>query len=154
MNSDDLYADLIADVAGFEELMRVRIAVTVGQSCREVERGVLEGWLGIGSKGFEHFVREVCGWGVDDVSVDGGGGKGKVVIPVNKENEARGTVVREEVRFDRMCRSFPFLFRFYRLRSGARFAVFFFFFMGLLCVANGRDTEFARIIRRAYEQPA
>ncbi len=24
--------------------MRVRIAVTVGQSCREVERGVLEGW--------------------------------------------------------------------------------------------------------------
>ncbi|KAI4188785.1 MAG: hypothetical protein L6R41_001905, partial [Letrouitia leprolyta] len=100
LNSDDLYADLIADVAGFEELMRVRIAVTVGQSCREVERGVLEGWLGIGSKGFEHFVREVCGWGVDDVSVDGGGGKGKVVIPVNKENEARGTVVREEVRFD------------------------------------------------------
>ncbi len=44
LDKDDLYADLIADVGGFEELMRVRIAVTVGQSCREVERGVLEGW--------------------------------------------------------------------------------------------------------------
>lgn len=78
--------------------MRVRIAVTVGQTCREVEREVLEGWLGMSGAAFEHFVREVCGWGVDDTE---GGGKGKVVIPVNKENEAKGTVVKEEVRFDR-----------------------------------------------------
>lgn len=72
--------------------MRVRIAVAVGQSCREVERGVLEGWLGVAGEAFEGFVGEVCGWGVDG---------GVVRVPVNKENEARGTVVREEVRFDR-----------------------------------------------------
>ncbi|KAI4148590.1 MAG: hypothetical protein L6R39_002738 [Caloplaca ligustica] len=64
LNGDDLYADLIADVGGFEELMR---------------------WDFQGS------------------------------MPVNKENEAKGTVVREEVKF---------------------------------------DPEFARVIRRAYEQPA
>ncbi|KAI4204323.1 MAG: hypothetical protein LQ350_001303 [Teloschistes chrysophthalmus] len=111
LDKDDLYADLIADVGGFEELMRVRIAVTVGQSCREVERGVLEGWLALAGGGFEHFVREVCGWGVDETR---GGKGGMVVIPVNKENEAKGTVVKEEVKFD----------------------------------------QFARVIRRAYEQPA
>ncbi|CAF9923543.1 MAG: hypothetical protein HETSPECPRED_005351 [Heterodermia speciosa] len=101
LDSDDLYADLIADVSGFEELMRVRIAVTVGQSMRVVERGVLESWLNLQGEVFEHFVGEVCGWGVDDT---GAKGKGAIVrIPVNKENEAKGTVVRENVNFDREC---------------------------------------------------
>ncbi|KAL8695864.1 MAG: hypothetical protein Q9201_007928 [Fulgogasparrea decipioides] len=111
LDKDDLYADLIADVGGFEELMRVRIAVTVGQSCREVERGVLEGWLSLTGPPFEHFIREVCGWGIDETK---GGKGGMVIIPINKENEAKGTVVKEEVKFD----------------------------------------QFARVIRRAYEQPA
>lgn len=46
---------------------------------------------------FETFVREICGWGVD-------GGTGMVRVPVNKENEAKGTVVREEVRFEQFGR--------------------------------------------------
>lgn len=77
--------------------MRVRIAVTVGQSMREVQRDVLEGWLNFKGKEFEKFVGDVCGWGIDNSE----GGKGVVRIPVNKENEAKGMVVREEVRFDR-----------------------------------------------------
>lgn len=97
LESDDLYADLIADVAGFEELMRVRIAVCVGQGCREVERGVLQGWLGLKGEAFEGFVGGVCGWGIDG---------GVVRVPVNRENEAKGTVVREEVRFERECSLF------------------------------------------------
>ncbi len=96
LDSDDLYADLIADVNGFEELMRVRIAVTVGQGCRGVERGVAEGWLNLQGAEFEGFVGEICGWGVD--------GDGVVSVPVNKENEAKGTVVREEVRFEQFGR--------------------------------------------------
>lgn len=108
LDSDDLYADLIADVSGFEELMRVRIAVTVGQSMRVVERGVLESWLNLRGEEFEHFVGEVCGWGVDDTMARG---KGAMIrIPVNKENEAKGTVVRENVHFDReyiLCHSRP-----------------------------------------------
>lgn len=99
LDSDDLYADLIADVSGFEELMRIRIAVTVGQSCREVERRVLEGWLSLTGSDFERFVLEICGWSIDNTV--GGGKGGVVVVPVNKENEAKGTVVRENVQFDR-----------------------------------------------------
>ncbi|KAL9125869.1 MAG: hypothetical protein Q9217_004982 [Psora testacea] len=101
LDSDDLYADLTADVSGFEELMRVRIAVTVGQSCREVERGVLEGWLNLSGTQFENFVKDICEWGVDDAAVGGGG---VVRVPINKENEAKGTVVREEVRFEQFGR--------------------------------------------------
>lgn len=76
--------------------MRVRIAVTVGQGCRGVERAVAEGWLNLQGPDFEGFVREICGWGVD--------ADGVVSVPVNKENEAKGTVVREEVRFEQFGR--------------------------------------------------
>jgi translation initiation factor 3 subunit K len=92
LDSDDLYADLVADVSGFDELMRVRIAVTVSQAIRELERGLLESWLNLQGKEFEHFVNNVCGWLVDGA---------KVKIPLNKENEAKGTVVTENVKFDR-----------------------------------------------------
>ena len=92
LDSDDLYADLVADVSGFEELMRVRIAVTVSQAVREVERSILESWLNLHGGEFEHFVGTVCGWEID--------GR-KIRVPLNKENEAKGTVVRENVKFDR-----------------------------------------------------
>ncbi|KAJ9655676.1 hypothetical protein H2201_008756 [Coniosporium apollinis] len=95
LNSDDLYADLYADVSGFEELMRVRIAVTVSQAVREVDRSVLEGWLNLSGQEFEHFVGEVCGWSVDGSTVK---------VPLNKENEAKGTVVRENVKFEQFSR--------------------------------------------------
>ena len=122
-----MYADLTADVTGFEELMRIRIIITVGQCCREVDRGVLEGWLNMHGEGFERFIIEICGWGVD----------GRVIkIPVNKENEAKGTVLRENVQFDRMYLSF----RGWGL-------------VGKRMVAD-EETEFAKIIHRAYEQPA
>lgn len=94
LDSDDLYADLIADVAGFEELMRVRIAATVSQAVREVDQAILESWLNLSGAEFEHFVGSVCGWSVD---------AGKVKVPINKDNEAKGTVVRENVKFDREC---------------------------------------------------
>jgi translation initiation factor 3 subunit K len=92
LDSDDLYADLVADVSGFEELMRVRIAATVSQAIREVDRSILESWLNLQGKEFEHFVGSVCGWNVDG---------DKIKIPINKDNEAKGTVVRENVKFDR-----------------------------------------------------
>ena len=84
--------------------MRVRIASCIDQCCREVERGVCESWLNLGGREFETFVREICGWGVDDGSAEKGMGGGVVRIPVNKENEAKGTVVREEVRFEQFGR--------------------------------------------------
>lgn len=94
--------------------MRLQIAVTVGQGCREVERGVLEGWLNLEGEKFEKFVVEICGWGLGDLGDGGEGGSSLVRVPVNKENEAKGTVVREEVRFDRefYCPFFFVLFSF------------------------------------------
>ena len=72
--------------------MRVRIAAVVSQAVREVSRTTLEGWLNLRGPTFEHFIGEVCGWTVE----------GEVVkVPLNKENEAKGTVVRENVKFDR-----------------------------------------------------
>ncbi|KAL5120361.1 hypothetical protein ACEQ8H_001651 [Pleosporales sp. CAS-2024a] len=105
LDSDDLYADLIADVSGFEELMRVRIAATVSQAVREVDRSILESWLNLNGSDFEHFVGSVCGWTIDGA---------KIKVPMNKDNEAKGTVVRENVKLE----------------------------------------QFARVIKRAYEQPA
>ena len=106
--------------------MRVRIASCVGQGCREVERGVCEGWLNLRGREFESFVGEICGWGVD----------GRVVIiPVNKENEAKGTVVREEVKFDREFSTLGCMM-----------------VKGVWLLMMG--VEFSRVIRRAYEQPA
>ena len=133
MDSDDLYADLTADVSGFEELMRIRIAVTVGQSCREVERNVLEGWLQLKGSEFEKFISEICGWGLDTTR---GGKGGMVVVPVNKENEAKSSVVRENVSFDR------------------KFGILFPLFLNHPSVWANRFVEFSRIIKRAYEQPA
>jgi len=109
LESDDLYADLTADIVGFEELMRIRICVTVGNSCREVDRGVMEGWLQLRGSEFERFLTEICTWGIDNST----GGKGVIRIPTNKDNEAKGTVVRENVQFDRTCPNvrdiFPFI---------------------------------------------
>ncbi len=96
--SDDLYDDLTATVIGFEELMRVRIAATVGQSCREVDRKVLEGWLSMSGNNFERFVLEICGWDIEGIVV---------LVPANKENEAKGTVIRENVQIDREFFSLP-----------------------------------------------
>ena len=106
LRSDDLYADLTAGVSGFDELMRVRIAATVSQAVREVQRDILQEWLELRGDAFEKFVGDVCGWKVES--------NGIVKVPTNKDNEAKGTVVRENVKFD----------------------------------------QFARVVKRAYEQPA
>ena len=106
LRGDDLYGDLTTGVSGFEELMRVRIAATVSQAAREVQRDILEDWLELRGESFDKFVGDVCGWKVES--------GGMVRVPTNKDNEAKGTIVRENVKFD----------------------------------------QFARVVRRAYEQPA
>ncbi|KAL3431292.1 eukaryotic translation initiation factor 3 subunit K [Aspergillus tetrazonus] len=96
LNSDDLYADLVADVAGFEELVRIRIAVEVGKAFREINAEVLEQWLDVrNSEALEKFVTEVCSW-----EVDKSGSVTVVKVPTNKENEARSEVKSERVGVD------------------------------------------------------
>lgn len=91
-NSDDLYADLVADVAGFEELVRVRIAVEVGKAFREISADVLAGWLDLNNReALEKFVADVCGWQVEGAVVR---------VPKNRENEARSEIKSERVGVD------------------------------------------------------
>ena len=101
LNGDDLYADLVADAAGFEELVRVRIAAEVGKAFREISADVLLSWLDM--RDFEvlsKFVVDVCGWEIDDQRATKGNEDLKSVIirvPKNKDNEARGEVKGEKV---------------------------------------------------------
>lgn len=96
LDSDDLYADLVADCSGFEELVRLRIAMAVAQAFREISRDILESYLNATGEFFDGFVKNICQWTLDG---------DKVKIPLNKENEAITTVTREVVKIERMLMS-------------------------------------------------
>jgi translation initiation factor 3 subunit K len=97
MDSDDLYADLTTDIAGFEDMIRLRIAQLVSQAFREVKLSVLESWLGLDDESeTSKFVTETCGWKVD--------GEGNVQIPRNPDNEAKKAEIREDVNVDMFSR--------------------------------------------------
>lgn len=86
-----MYADLVADVSGFEELVRIRIAVEVGKAFRAISLDMLGQWLDVRSRdSLEKFVKEGFGWSFD-------GGVGVVWVPANKENETRSEVKSEHV---------------------------------------------------------
>ena len=96
LNSDDLYADLVADVAGFEELVRIRIAVEVGKIFRQISAEVLQQWLDLSNQeALVKFVKEVCNWEVEGAVVK---------VPTNKENEARSEVKSERVGIEQFGR--------------------------------------------------
>ncbi|OJJ78627.1 CSN8/PSMD8/EIF3K family protein [Aspergillus glaucus CBS 516.65] len=100
LNSDDLYADLVADVAGFEELVRIRIAIEVGKTFRQINADVLEAWLDLrNGEALEKFVAEVCNW-----EVEKSGPSVVVKVPTNKENEARSEVKSERVGIEQFGR--------------------------------------------------
>ncbi|KAK4215116.1 COP9 signalosome [Rhypophila decipiens] len=97
LESDDLYADLTTDIAGFEDMIRVRIAQLISHAYREISVSVLENWLGLdGEAKVKAFVTETCGWKV--------GEDGVVQIPRNPENEAKKSEVREDVTIDMFSR--------------------------------------------------
>jgi len=96
LESDDIYADLTTDIAGFEDMIRLRIAQLISQSYREIGVQLLEAWLGLDSaEEVTKFATETCGWKVAD---------GIVQIPKNAENEAKKTEIREDVNIDMFTR--------------------------------------------------
>lgn len=95
LDSDDLYADLTADVAGFEEMIRIRLATLVGHAYREVDLPLLESWLGLDGPAAAKFIAETAAWTVDGAVVK---------VPRNPENEARKAEVREDVNVDMFSR--------------------------------------------------
>ncbi|KAI5806179.1 armadillo-type protein [Geopyxis carbonaria] len=89
-DSDDLFADLVADCSGFEEIMRDAIAVQTNMIAREVSREVAQGWLNVPAQELGSLVQRF-GWTLENDVVK---------IPTNKENEAKTTVFRENVAFN------------------------------------------------------
>ncbi|KAK1476137.1 eukaryotic translation initiation factor 3 subunit K, partial [Colletotrichum cuscutae] len=96
IDGDDLCADLIADISGFEDLIRSNIANSIAQAFREVSLSQLESWLGLDGDATAKFVTEVAGWTVGD--------NGVVTIPKNAENEAKKSEIREDVNIDMFSR--------------------------------------------------
>lgn len=96
LDGDDLCADLIADISGFEDLIRHRIAVLVSQAFREVRISLLEAWLGLSEDATRKFVEEVAGWAVD--------ADGVAKVPSNPDNEAKKAEIREDVNIDQFAR--------------------------------------------------
>ncbi|KAI0016598.1 armadillo-type protein [Xylariomycetidae sp. FL0641] len=96
LDSDDLFADLTTDIAGFEEIMRIRIATLVSHAYREIDMQLLEQWLGMDGQKAQAFVTDTAGWKVDD--------NGRVMVPRNPENEAKKSEVREDVNVDMFSR--------------------------------------------------
>ncbi|KAF3179548.1 hypothetical protein TWF751_000381 [Orbilia oligospora] len=107
LDSDDLFADLIADVQGFEDTIRrritgvdtsdveARIPGVIDSSMREIERTMLEDWLNLRDEKFEDFVTSVAGYQIDGNTV---------IISLNKDNEAKPTITRESVKIDQFSR--------------------------------------------------
>jgi translation initiation factor 3 subunit K len=95
LDGDDLCADLIADIAGFEDLIRERIATQVSQAFREVALPQLEGWLGFNSEEKTRKFASEQGWTVDGDTVK---------VPRNPDNEAKKAEIREDVKFDMFSR--------------------------------------------------
>lgn len=95
IDGDDLCTDLIADIAGFEDMIRHRIALLVSQAFRELQLSHLESWLGLNADATKKFAEE-CGWAVD--------GEGNVKIPSNPDNEAQKAEIREDVNVDQFSR--------------------------------------------------
>lgn len=97
LDSDDLYADLVSDVAGFEDLVRIRIASEVGKAFREIDLEVLGEWLKMRGDALSKFVQTVCGWEVQGE---------RVRVPANAENEAKSEVKGERVGVEQFARVF------------------------------------------------
>jgi translation initiation factor 3 subunit K len=96
IDGDDLIADLIADISGFEDMVRHRIVLLVSQAYREVQLSYLEAWLGLSGDETKSFVTDVCGWSVEPDDI--------VKIPSNPDNEAKKAEIREDVNVDQFSR--------------------------------------------------
>lgn len=94
LDGDDLCADLIADISGFEDMIRTRIVNLVSGAFREVQLSLVEGWLGLNQEKTKKFITE-AGWTVEGDSIK---------IPSNPENEAKKTEIREDVNVDQFAR--------------------------------------------------
>ncbi|KAF9968005.1 hypothetical protein BGZ70_007202 [Mortierella alpina] len=88
---DDIYKELTAEVLGFEDAMRANIANVVAMTFQLIESASLGANLNLKGEALSEFVKAE-GW--TEAS-------GVITIPVNKDNEAKATVLTENIKFER-----------------------------------------------------
>lgn len=93
--SDDSYADIVADVVNFEDELRQTIASVVSVACKQIGITVFQEWSNLSERKFLAWVTDTLKWEI----------KGDmVVVPPNKENDAKVVVKNENVRFEQLSR--------------------------------------------------
>lgn len=94
-------------MAGFEDLIRIRIAGEVGKAFRQIDLDVLSSWLDLRGDPLVKFVTTVCGWKVGgNTNATAGKISGQVLIPANAENEAKSETKSERVGVEMFGRVF------------------------------------------------
>ena len=107
---DDTYADLVADVVGFEDEVRLSIAKTVRMTFKKISVQVFQDWSNLSSDlKFSEWITSKLGWTIDK-------SKNQVIVPLNKDNDAKPVVTSEQVRFEQLSRLIK---RSYELESRA-----------------------------------
>jgi len=92
--SDDLYKDLTREVQGFTGAIRKVIANVVNMTYQTISSDLLKSYLYLDGETYQSFLTSY-GW--SDVD-------GIVTIPVNKHNEAKTVVIRENIKFEQLTK--------------------------------------------------
>lgn len=85
---------LTANVQGFEEAIREVIAKVVAMSYQAIKTTELQAYLCLEGDAFKQFCAQK-NWEIKDSSV---------LIPINKDNEAKTVVVRENIKFEQLTK--------------------------------------------------
>ncbi|KAG0210034.1 hypothetical protein BGX28_009710 [Mortierella sp. GBA30] len=91
---DDIYKELTAEVLGFEDSMRTNIAHAIAMTFQSIELESLQAYIHLKSQALSDFIQQQ-GWTV---------ASGVVTIPVNKDNEAKTTVLTENIKFEQLTK--------------------------------------------------
>ncbi|KAI8067894.1 armadillo-type protein [Gongronella butleri] len=88
------YKQLTSQVVGFEDAIRQLIARVITMSHQSIATSVVQSYLALTGDAFATFSKQQQWTQQGDV----------VVIPVNKDNEAKAIVVRENIKFDQLTK--------------------------------------------------
>ncbi|KAF9907485.1 hypothetical protein EC991_010865 [Linnemannia zychae] len=91
---DDIYKELTAEVLGFEDSIRANIAGAVAMTFQSIEADNLGAYLHLKGQALSDFIK-AQGWTESN---------GVVAIPVNKDNEAKTTVLTENIKFEQLTK--------------------------------------------------
>ncbi|KAE8213457.1 hypothetical protein CF327_g3028 [Tilletia walkeri] len=85
------------DVGGFEESVRGVVLEAVKGAFRSISEERMGGYLNLKGSALAEYIQAQAGWKLDG---------GKVIVPVNVNNEIKATVIREEITFDQFTKVF------------------------------------------------